>query len=47
MEYWVISSLLMDRNVFHEIAGDLAQYLAVSCDGKCLKGLSKSFNQIH
>ncbi|XP_029860772.1 SMC5-SMC6 complex localization factor protein 1 isoform X1 [Aquila chrysaetos chrysaetos] len=32
VEYWVISSLLMDRNVFHEIAGDLAQYLAISCD---------------
>ncbi|NXQ97860.1 SLF1 protein, partial [Sagittarius serpentarius] len=32
VEYWVISSLFMDRNVFHQIAGDLAQYLAISCD---------------
>ncbi|XP_074992649.1 SMC5-SMC6 complex localization factor protein 1 isoform X2 [Calonectris borealis] len=32
VEYWIISSLLMDRNVFHQIADDLAQYLAISCD---------------
>ncbi|XP_050769510.1 SMC5-SMC6 complex localization factor protein 1 isoform X1 [Gymnogyps californianus] len=32
VEYWIISSLLMDRNVFHQIGDDLAQYLAISCD---------------
>ncbi|XP_075382575.1 SMC5-SMC6 complex localization factor protein 1 isoform X2 [Mycteria americana] len=34
VEYWIISSLLMvkNRNVFHQIADDLAQYLAISCD---------------
>ncbi|XP_069737162.1 SMC5-SMC6 complex localization factor protein 1 isoform X2 [Phaenicophaeus curvirostris] len=32
VEYWVISSLLMDRNVFHQIADDLAHYIAISCD---------------
>ncbi|XP_054665613.1 SMC5-SMC6 complex localization factor protein 1 isoform X1 [Grus americana] len=32
VEYWIISSLLMDRNVFHQVADDLAQYIAISCD---------------
>ncbi|XP_050185262.1 SMC5-SMC6 complex localization factor protein 1 isoform X2 [Myiozetetes cayanensis] len=32
VEYWIISGFLMDRNVFHQIADDLAQYLAISCD---------------
>ncbi|XP_035745208.1 SMC5-SMC6 complex localization factor protein 1 [Egretta garzetta] len=32
VEYWIISSLLMDRNVFYQVADDLAQYLAISCD---------------
>ncbi|XP_030327301.1 SMC5-SMC6 complex localization factor protein 1 isoform X2 [Strigops habroptila] len=32
VEYWIISSLLMDRNVFHQIPDDLAQYLAIACD---------------
>ncbi|NXU76148.1 SLF1 protein, partial [Oreotrochilus melanogaster] len=32
VEYWIISSLLMDRNVFHQIADDLAHYIAISCD---------------
>lgn len=47
MEYWIVSSLRMDRNVFHQIADGLAQYLAISCDGECLKGLSKCSHQIH
>ncbi|KAJ7422560.1 SMC5-SMC6 complex localization factor 1 [Pitangus sulphuratus] len=34
VEYWIISGFLMDRNVFHQIADDLAQYLAISCDGE-------------
>jgi len=42
VEYWIISSLLMDRNVFRQIADDLAQYIAISCNGECLKSLSKS-----
>ncbi|KAM9507445.1 SMC5-SMC6 complex localization factor protein 1 isoform 1-T2 [Guaruba guarouba] len=32
VEYWIISSLLMDRNVFHQVSDDLAQYLAIACD---------------
>ncbi|XP_010081879.1 PREDICTED: ankyrin repeat domain-containing protein 32-like, partial [Pterocles gutturalis] len=32
VEYWIISSLLMDRNVFHQVADDLAQYIAISCN---------------
>ncbi|NXV22789.1 SLF1 protein, partial [Cepphus grylle] len=32
VEYWIVSSLLMDRNTFHQIADDLAQYIAISCD---------------
>ncbi|XP_042643539.1 SMC5-SMC6 complex localization factor protein 1 isoform X2 [Tyto alba] len=32
VEYWIISNLLMDRNVFHQIADGLAQHLAISCD---------------
>ncbi|OPJ71547.1 ankyrin repeat domain-containing protein 32 [Patagioenas fasciata monilis] len=32
VEYWIISSLLMDRNMFHQIADDLADYIAISCD---------------
>nr|XP_038025707.1 SMC5-SMC6 complex localization factor protein 1 isoform X2 [Anas platyrhynchos] len=32
VEYWIISGLLMDRNVFCQIAGDLAQYIAIACD---------------
>ncbi|XP_014739046.1 PREDICTED: SMC5-SMC6 complex localization factor protein 1 isoform X1 [Sturnus vulgaris] len=31
VDYWIISGLLMDRNVFHQVP-DLAHYLAVSCD---------------
>ncbi|XP_035423943.1 SMC5-SMC6 complex localization factor protein 1 isoform X2 [Cygnus atratus] len=32
VEYWIISGLLMDRNVFCQIADDLAQYVAIACD---------------
>ncbi|XP_071437750.1 SMC5-SMC6 complex localization factor protein 1 isoform X2 [Pithys albifrons albifrons] len=32
VEYWIITGFIMDRNVFHQVADDLAQYLAVSCD---------------
>ncbi|CAN0304622.1 unnamed protein product [Bubo scandiacus] len=32
VEYWIISSLLMNRNTFHQIADDLAQHLAISCN---------------
>ncbi|XP_053911182.1 SMC5-SMC6 complex localization factor protein 1 isoform X2 [Cuculus canorus] len=32
VEYWIISSLLMDRNAFRQIADDLAHYIAISCD---------------
>ncbi|XP_066037384.1 SMC5-SMC6 complex localization factor protein 1 isoform X2 [Chamaea fasciata] len=31
VDYWIISGLLMDRNVFHQVP-DLAHYLAISCD---------------
>ncbi|NXN33880.1 SLF1 protein, partial [Nycticryphes semicollaris] len=32
VEYWIVSSLLMNRNMFHQIADDLARYIAMSCD---------------
>ncbi|XP_054254261.1 SMC5-SMC6 complex localization factor protein 1 [Indicator indicator] len=32
VEYWIISGLLMDRNVFHQVADDLAHYFAISCN---------------
>ncbi|XP_068858367.1 SMC5-SMC6 complex localization factor protein 1 isoform X2 [Aphelocoma coerulescens] len=32
VEYWIISGLLMDRNMFHQVPDDLAHYLAISCD---------------
>ncbi|NWX22772.1 SLF1 protein, partial [Aegotheles bennettii] len=32
VEYWIISSLLLDRNMFHQIADGLAHYIAISCD---------------
>uniref|UniRef100_A0A8C3VBT0 SMC5-SMC6 complex localization factor 1 n=1 Tax=Catharus ustulatus TaxID=91951 RepID=A0A8C3VBT0_CATUS len=31
VDYWIISGLLMDRNVFHQVP-DLTHYLAISCD---------------
>ncbi|KAL2294715.1 hypothetical protein Nmel_008458, partial [Mimus melanotis] len=30
VDYWIISGLLMDRNVFHQVS-DLAHYIAISC----------------
>ncbi|XP_025950775.2 SMC5-SMC6 complex localization factor protein 1 isoform X2 [Dromaius novaehollandiae] len=32
VEYWILSGFLMDRNVFRQVADDLAQYIAISCD---------------
>lgn len=32
VDYWIVSGLLMDRNVFHQIADDLAHYIAIACD---------------
>uniref|UniRef100_A0A8C2TR04 SMC5-SMC6 complex localization factor 1 n=1 Tax=Coturnix japonica TaxID=93934 RepID=A0A8C2TR04_COTJA len=37
VDYWIVSGLLMDRNVFHQIADDLAHYIVIACDGECLK----------
>lgn len=34
MEYWVLSGFIMDRNMLYPVANDLANYIAVSCDGK-------------
>ncbi|XP_056369502.1 SMC5-SMC6 complex localization factor protein 1 isoform X2 [Oenanthe melanoleuca] len=31
VDYWIISGLLMDRNLFHQVP-DLAHYLAISCN---------------
>nr|XP_009931143.1 PREDICTED: ankyrin repeat domain-containing protein 32 [Opisthocomus hoazin] len=39
VEYWIISSLLMDRNVFRQIADDLAQYIAISCNDFSIREL--------
>ncbi|XP_074425894.1 SMC5-SMC6 complex localization factor protein 1 isoform X1 [Larus michahellis] len=41
VEYWIVSSLLMDRNVFHQIADDLAQYIAISCDDFSMSELKR------
>uniref|UniRef100_A0A8C6NGU9 SMC5-SMC6 complex localization factor protein 1 n=1 Tax=Melopsittacus undulatus TaxID=13146 RepID=A0A8C6NGU9_MELUD len=41
VEYWIISSLLMGRNVFHQISDDLAQYLAIACDDFSVHELEK------
>ncbi|NXS98501.1 SLF1 protein, partial [Jacana jacana] len=35
VEYWIISSLLMNRNMFCQVADDLAHYIAISCDVIC------------
>ncbi|XP_072214974.1 SMC5-SMC6 complex localization factor protein 1 [Excalfactoria chinensis] len=32
VDYWIVSGFLMDRNVFHQIANDLAHYIAIACD---------------
>nr|XP_056705223.1 SMC5-SMC6 complex localization factor protein 1 [Euleptes europaea] len=32
VEYWIISGFIMDRNVLHSVANDLASYVAISCD---------------
>ncbi|KAI6058099.1 Ankyrin repeat domain-containing protein 32 [Aix galericulata] len=39
VEYWIISGLLMDRNVFCQIADDLAQYIAIACDDFSVRDL--------
>ncbi|XP_010146917.1 PREDICTED: ankyrin repeat domain-containing protein 32, partial [Eurypyga helias] len=41
VEYWIISGLLMDRNIFHQVADDLAQYLAMSFDDFLICELKK------
>ncbi|XP_067425023.1 SMC5-SMC6 complex localization factor protein 1 isoform X2 [Emydura macquarii macquarii] len=32
VEYWILSGFIMDRNVLHQVGGDLANYIAISCD---------------
>ncbi|XP_060091670.1 SMC5-SMC6 complex localization factor protein 1 [Heteronotia binoei] len=32
VEYWIISGFIMDRNVLHSVANDLATYIIISCD---------------
>ncbi|OXB75712.1 UNVERIFIED_CONTAM: hypothetical protein H355_016229 [Colinus virginianus] len=32
VDYWIVSGLLMDRNVFHQVAEDLAHYIAIASD---------------
>ncbi|XP_048705243.1 SMC5-SMC6 complex localization factor protein 1 isoform X1 [Caretta caretta] len=32
VEYWILSGFMMDRNVLHQVADDLANYIAISCD---------------
>ncbi|XP_068785109.1 SMC5-SMC6 complex localization factor protein 1 isoform X2 [Struthio camelus] len=32
VEYWILSGFLMNRNVFRQVADDLAHYIAISCD---------------
>ncbi|XP_006275656.2 SMC5-SMC6 complex localization factor protein 1 [Alligator mississippiensis] len=32
VEYWILSGFIMDRNVFQQVADNLAHYIAISCD---------------
>ncbi|XP_074851421.1 SMC5-SMC6 complex localization factor protein 1 isoform X2 [Carettochelys insculpta] len=32
VEYWILSSFMMNRNIFYQVANDLANYIAISCD---------------
>ncbi|XP_039191628.1 SMC5-SMC6 complex localization factor protein 1 isoform X2 [Crotalus tigris] len=32
VEYWILSGFIMDRNMLHSVADDLASYIAISCD---------------
>ncbi|XP_075788257.1 SMC5-SMC6 complex localization factor protein 1 [Pelodiscus sinensis] len=32
VDYWILSGFMMDRNVLHQVAADLANYIAISCD---------------
>ncbi|XP_043370527.1 SMC5-SMC6 complex localization factor protein 1 isoform X3 [Dermochelys coriacea] len=32
VEYWILSGFMMDRNVLHQVADDLANYIAIACD---------------
>ncbi|XP_042305139.1 SMC5-SMC6 complex localization factor protein 1 isoform X2 [Sceloporus undulatus] len=32
VEYWILSGFMMDRNVLHPVADDLASYIVISCD---------------
>uniref|UniRef100_A0A6J0TP60 SMC5-SMC6 complex localization factor protein 1 isoform X1 n=2 Tax=Pogona vitticeps TaxID=103695 RepID=A0A6J0TP60_9SAUR len=32
VDYWILSGFVMDRNVLHPVADDLASYIAISCD---------------
>ncbi|KAL8203622.1 UNVERIFIED_CONTAM: hypothetical protein K2H54_058126 [Gekko kuhli] len=34
VEYWIISGFIMDRNVLHSVANDLATHIIIACDGK-------------
>ncbi|OXB60194.1 hypothetical protein ASZ78_003587 [Callipepla squamata] len=34
VDYWIVSGLLMDRNVLHQVAEDLAHYIAIASDGQ-------------
>ncbi|XP_014792348.1 PREDICTED: SMC5-SMC6 complex localization factor protein 1 isoform X1 [Calidris pugnax] len=46
VEYWIISSLLMNRNMFHQIADDLAHYIAISCDDFSISELKMFISSI-
>ncbi|XP_062985665.1 SMC5-SMC6 complex localization factor protein 1 isoform X2 [Elgaria multicarinata webbii] len=32
VEYWILSGFIIDRNMLHPVADDLASYIAISCD---------------
>ncbi|XP_063151495.1 SMC5-SMC6 complex localization factor protein 1 [Candoia aspera] len=32
VEYWILSGFIMDKNMLHSVADDLASYIAISCD---------------
>ncbi|KAJ7335768.1 hypothetical protein JRQ81_013709 [Phrynocephalus forsythii] len=46
VDYWILSGFMMDRNMLHPVADDLASYIAISCDDFSLEELKKFVSSI-
>uniref|UniRef100_A0A8D0GV55 SMC5-SMC6 complex localization factor 1 n=1 Tax=Sphenodon punctatus TaxID=8508 RepID=A0A8D0GV55_SPHPU len=46
VEYWILSGFVMDKNVLHHVAVDLASYIAISCDDFSTKELKMFISSI-